>query len=92
MIVVVISSKKESPKREYPSYQMISSYLFPETYEDDDIYRKYKYALPPAEDTDIELIVELINHRESRGRYSDESYNSQIRKILDTLQVFSYFL
>jgi hypothetical protein len=92
VIVVVISREEESDKREYARDDMVPSDFFPETHEDDDIDREDKNTLPPAEYADLEIEIELIDHRESGRRDGDRPDHFQIREVVDILECPTEFL
>ena len=92
VIVVVVSCEEEPDKWEYARDDMIASDLFPETHEDDDVDREDEYPLPPAKYTDIELEVELINHRKSRSWHGDNSNDFEIGEIGYTFEKITRFL
>ena len=71
VIVVVVSCEKESSSCEESCDDMISSYTFPECDEHHDIYREDKNPLPPTEDTDSKVKVELVCESKCRRKDSD---------------------
>jgi hypothetical protein len=91
VVVVVISSKKCAKGREYPDDHMIGPSLIVERYEDDDIDRKHKNPLPPAELADLYLIVELIYEYSCRREDSQKSDQLQDMEVGDTLDLVSDF-
>lgn len=61
---------------------MIASGTLPKTHHDDDVDRKYEDALPPTEDTDKKLIVELIHECECRREDRDGADQLHIEEII----------
>ncbi len=81
VIVVVVSCKKESSSWEKSGDDVISSYTFPECDEHHDIYREDKNPLPPTEDTDSEVKVELVRQGKCRREDSNCPDNFHIGEV-----------
>ena len=92
VIVVVISSEEEPSDSEESCSEMVASDTLHESRDYDDIDRKYEYPLPPAEYTDLQIEVELIDECEARREYRDRSDHGHIGEVGDIRESISDLL
>lgn len=81
MIVVMIEGEEETYSCEYTRDEVIPPYFLIEAHQYDNIDWEDKYALPPAENTDFELEIELIDHRKGRREDGNHSDHLQVTKV-----------
>ena len=90
VIVVVISCKEESCECEHARREMVAPDSLHESRDYDDIDREYEYPLPPAEYTDLQIEVELVDECETCREYRDRPDHGHIGEVGDIRESISY--